>query len=1357
MLNKFSSTFKYKLIYIFRINDERHLGYLKIGETTINTDKSYDELFDNCSELNYYAKERIDSYTSTAGVAYELLHTEVAVYKNNDRNSKYYGKVKAFKDHNVHEVLTRSGIKKKYFDTNKKQNEWFKTDLQTAIKAIKAVKDNKRALDNKEITNNLNPIIFRPEQLEAIKKTKNKFKTGNSMLWNAKMRFGKTLTALQIAKELEFNKTIIITHRPVVSEGWYEDFYKIFYDKPNYSYASKTIGKTIKELLNEKCNFIYFASIQDLRGSDIVGGNYEKNKELFEINWDFVVIDEAHEGTQTNLGKDVLEKIIKPNSDYITKVLELSGTPFNLMTNYEPDSIYTWDYIMEQDAKAKWGLEHFGDTNPYEELPKMNIFTYHLPKYLAQYLDVEDKAFNFREFFRTWTGDIEKDFEILPNNVKIGDFVHENDIVSFLDLICKESNESNYPFSTEEYRNYFRHSLWMVPGVKEAKALRKILKKHKVFKFFEIINVAGDGDEEKNSTDALSAVKKAITDSPEETYTITLSCGRLTTGVSVPEWTAVIMLYGTYSTAASQYLQTIFRVQTPANINGKIKDNCYVFDFAPDRTLKIVAESVQLSASANNKEPVAEKLLGKFLNYCPVISVSNSSMKVYKVNELLQELKKAYAERVVKNGFDDSKLYNNDLLRLDEIEIKEFEYLKKIIGESKQSKNINNININDEGFTNEQLEDLKRIENKKRTERTEEEKEKLLEYKKAKETREKAISILRGISIRIPLLVYGIDKDIDIDITVDNFADKNLIDDLSWEEFMPKGIDREIFKKFSKYYDKDVFVSASRRIRAISKTSDDLEPTERTIRIANLFSTFKNPDKETVLTPWKVVNMHMSETIGGYNFYDDTYENMLDNPTFINNGEITEDTILNNNSNILEINSKTGLYPLYIAYSIYKAKCSKTDDILTFEKKQEIWDETIKNNIYVICKTPMAKSITQRTLVGYRNVKTNTKYFENLIENIKEEKTEEKFISKVKQGKDFWNREEKTNNMKFNAIVGNPPYQGTNHQQIYPFFYLTSIKMADHVSLIFPIGWQEPKNGNNLSKMNTENIKSDKQIVFLDNRQNVFPGVSGAEWVNIILWEKDYDNKLKGKQLIYTNGKNPKKEQLLWNEKDISKPKEIIELANIVMNTEGFKSIQEITSKRKPYGLSTDVFENYSPNTINDMSNKKIDESDIKVYGKNNMVRYLSKDYKFTKIGKGLNKYKIFVAYAWGNMSENTGLGGAFSDIIIANPNEIATETYLESGAFNDYDVAKKHAKYLMTKFLRALLYFNKKSQHSTTAWGAIPLQDYNESWWDKSIKEIDKELIKKYNIPENIAEFINKNIQERNENNIINFNNKKQ
>ena len=332
----------------------------------------------------------------------------------------------------------------------------------------------------------------------------------------------------------------------------------------------------------------------------------------------------------------------------------------------------------------------------------------------------------------------------------------------------------------------------------------------------------------------------------------------------------------------------------------------------------------------------------------------------------------------------------------------------------------------------------------------------------------------------------------------------------------------------------------------------------------------------------------------------------------------------------------------------------------------------------------------------------------------------------------------------FYGIVGNPPYQGKNHQQIYTDFYLISKKIGNVVSLIFPAGWQEPKNANNLYKMNNKSVKKDKQIVLIDNRRNVFSYIQ-AEWTNIIVWKRGYNNNLNGKQIVYTNGENPIITEFLIKHETNKKPKEILLLAKCISRSQNFESISKITSSRKPYGLGTKV---------ENISKIKKNTCDIKLYSNKwlGSVGWVPSNYEFPIKSLALNKYKVFVPYAWGNLYEKHYLCGTFADIIIAFPNESCTETYLESGCFEDYETAKKHAKYLMTKFARALLYVNKTSQHSTTAWGAIPIQDYSEKWWDKSIEDIDKELMKKYNVPENIQEFIYNNFQTKTEKNITNY-----
>lgn len=1332
-MNSFEKTFEYKLIYVFRINDKVHEGLLKIGEATCNTDKNPDEILPNCNVLNAAAKKRINQYTTTAGIVYDLLYTELA-RRNVIKNGK--SKLEAFSDHDVHKVLERTGIKRHYFDTQNKANEWFEVDLETAKKAINAVKEGRSSLLSSEVSEGRSPIIFRPEQADAIRKTIKQFKTGDQMLWNAKMRFGKTLTALQVAKECEFRHILILTHRPVVSDGWYEDFGKIFYDT-DYVFGSKTKGEDINNLIDTDKKFVYFASMQDLRGSDAVGGKFDKNDEIFLTKWDFVVIDEAHEGTLTKLGQAVIDTINELSAN--PKILRLSGTPFNLLDKFKEEEIYTWDYVMEQREKADWYKKHFCDPNPYAALPELQIFTYNLDKLIPGYIDVEDGAFNFREFFRTWTGNVQKDFKPMPDGAKIGEFVHKTDVKRFLDLLCRADDKSNYPFSTQEYREYFRHSLWMVPGVKEAKALSALLKEHSVFGSgaFNIVNVAGNGDEEIASKDALDSVRKAFGDNPDETYSITLSCGRLTTGVTVPEWTAVFMLAGTFSTSASSYLQTIFRVQSPANINGKVKERCCVFDFAPDRTLKMVAEAGRLSTKTG-KTDNDRKIMGEFLNFCPVISVDGSSMQPYNVDRLLQQLKKAYTDRVVRNGFDDKHIYNDNLLKLDDIELADFEELKKIVGTSKQTEKVKEIDINNQGFTDEEYEELERIEKKPKKERTPEEIALLEEKKKKRDNAQKAMSILRGISIRIPLLIYGAEVPVDKEITVDNFVD--LIDDSSWNEFMPTGVTKATYKKFSKYYEQDVFVAAGRQIRNMALAADELSPDERVKKIAAQFAMFKNPDKETVLTPWRVVNMHMSDCLGGYCFYNEDFTETIEEPRYVDRGKVTEETFANTKAQILEINSKTGLYPLYVTYSIYRKRCKEVNpEDLTIEKQYELWQKTVEDNIFDVCKTPMAKAITRRTLLGYRKGKFNAHAFNDLIMQLKEKP--EQFREKILRGS-FWNKENEE--MKFDAVVGNPPYQEsigseTNDSlssQLFPWFMKGAISLkAQYVSLITPARWfageAQDKSFVKLRTFIRENNHIEK-IFYYKNEREVFPDVEIKGGIDYFLYNESFMSDLEFTTII-NNEKRCERRPLFIEGLDviIADSKSVI-IIKKVLNHSDFTSLTTITTGRNPFGIIG------KDEVVKAVSVENYSDGLCELRCKGNLIRWIEKNKIRKNIELFTKKYKVFISKSAGNPNSDFKVIGF---PYVGGLNSACTDSLITIGAFDTEEAAVNCRKYVLTKFLRYLVSTLKNSQNVTQiVYGYVPLQNFTESSdidWSKSVAEIDQQLYKKYNLSDEEIAFI--------------------
>lgn len=1351
-MERFEQTLAYKLIYVFSMPYDDHKGLLKVGEATLKSNKQPNDILPNSRDLNQAAHARIKQEVGTVSVRYTLLHTELAV-----RTVGNY--LAAFSDKDVQKVLMNSGIHKVQ-PNGKTGAEWFATNIETAKAAIKALKEGKSSLSSADIAKNTphETIEFREEQIDAVNKTLRTFKKDDEMLWYAKMRFGKTLTALEVIRRSQYRRVIIVTHRPVVDDGWSDDFKKVFFpgnSEHDYFYERKT--KDSAYIFDEKTDyendlkirnhdknrdyFIYFASMQDLRGSKIVGGKFNKNNAVFDLDWDLIIIDEAHEGTQTELGDNVVKALKKEH----TKVLALSGTPFNLLDKFGEDNVYTWDYVMEQKKKSEWDLVHYGDHNPYADLPKMHIFTYDLGEKLKEYVSDEygTKAFNFKEFFRVWYKGPNGN-RTLPENATEGKFVHENDVNAFLDLMVTEDANSGYPYSTQEYRDMFRHTLWMVPGVKEAKALSELLRNHPVFKNFGIANVAGEGDkyEEEHSNDALELVRDTI---KNYDYSITLSCGKLTTGVTVKEWTAVLMLSGSYSTAAAQYMQTIFRVQSAGAIDGKQKTDCYVFDFAPDRTLKVLTETVHLSRKPGKSQQKRREAMTEFLNYCPVIAIAGSKTKTYSVESMMEQIKQIYAERAVNSGFEDESLYNDELLKLNEIDASKFNELKDIIGASKASKKKKDVVVNGQGLTDEQIEHLDDPEPATPpTPSTPEEQEERKKKKQAKEARKKAIDILRGVSIRMPLMIYGADVSIDEDIDIDSFV--NIVDDESWKEFMPAGVTKEIFSEFTKYYDRDVFIAAGKRIRRLAAAADRETPTRRVVQIAEIFRHFKNPDKETVLTPWRVVNMHMSETLGGWcffneNFEDDTQEekHRLEEPRFVDRGEVTN-TVFAENAKILEINSKTGLYPLYVAYSFYKQRIEgMSDDDWAPEECQYFWNEVIRDNVYVICKTPMAKSITRRTLCGYSDVKCNAHYFDDLVNMLKNKP--EQFKKRVLKGS-YWKKDVKE--MKFDAVVGNPPYQeetdATRKPPIYNYFYDMAFELAPIATLVTPARFlfdagQTPKEWNR--KMLGDNHF--KVIHYFENSKDVFDTVDIKGGVAITYRDRNSDF---GPINIFTPNKT------------------LDRILKKVVQSEAFVSLSDYISSRGNYRF-TDLFFKDFPDALKQLEkgtgnmitsnafdvmpyafhSEVSNQENYKIVGRSNNIRMVkSIEKKYVQKSKFIDKFNVLFPKSSGR--------GLFGEKIasgnIVEPGTIATDTYISIGMFDNKNCAERFCKYMKTKFFRTMLGIKKATQdNAKTVWEYVPYFDFNSEVIDcnVSIAEIDRQLYDKYSLTKDEIDFIEKNV----------------
>ena len=1312
------STATRKFIYIQTVKNENGLfnaydGSHKIGEGSISEDDLEADWSPNSDFLREAAPKRIKQYMTTSGLPYTLGWVELA-YK---KSTKTW-----FHDKDVHKVLTRSGINhSKYLEGN----EWFETDLETAKQAIKAVKEGREYLQNiiEETPQAETRIELRPEQKEAVAKTQKVFKKKDKMLWNAKMRFGKTMTSLQLIKEEQFQKVLIMTHRPVVSDSWFEDYHKLKMDEAGYEYGSVNKGAHITSLKKGDKPFIYFASIQLLRYN-----NGETNlKDFADVDWDLIIIDEAHEGTQTELSDIVLKQLIKEN----TKVLELSGTPFNLLDQFDEDQVYTWDYTMEQQAKTKWKYEHPDEPNPYDSLPKVLMYTFEM-KNKAKFMD-ESKSFNFREFFRT------------DENEQL---VYKKEVNAFLDNITNKDSKTNYPFSTPEYRNELRHTLWIMPGVKEANAFEDLLNEHPIFgKEYKIVNVVRGSYTDNGVTNEadIEKVRNAITDDPTATKTITLTVRKLTTGVNVPQWTAVMFLSNTNS--AMNYLQAAFRAQTPYSHEklGK-KERCYIFDFAPDRALTVMAESTQINTGVGKKNTEGQKqAMTSLLNFLPILGSSETGMKTYNVDNMLTQLKRVYAEKAVRSGFEDDSLYNDRLLTLTAEDASMFNKLNAIVGKTQKTKASNKVTVNENGLTDEEYKTGEQGQKKPARKRTEEEKAAIEKIKEAKKDRKKLISILRGVSIRIPMMIYGMKVDFDKDITIKDFINK--VDDESWKEFMPKGFTKGMFSEITKYYDAEVFIEAGRIIRQRAKSFDSLDFIERAERVAGLFGSFKNPDKETVLTPWRVVNMQTAKSVGGLNFYDDDFTSTTNGATsnlhWVEK-DITSE-IYHPGTKILDINSKTGLYPLHAAISLYYQKVVANDD--NHFEADKVYQDILANNVYAVAKTSMAKTITERTLTGYRDYKTNVKYIEDLTDTLKND---------IEEGKQ--KVEEAFNQVKFDVVIGNPPYQedsGTSARDnaIYNHFYDIAKRISDKYLLITPARFlfnagSTPKEWNK-EMLNDPHLKV---VYYESNSLNIFPNVGVAGGVVVLYRDskREFGAIESFTSFEELNSISKKVSSNSEGEKSLTSiisGRGIYKLTDKLHND--FPQIKELQSKGHSNDVGTGAFDKF-----NDLIYFKDEPKDSNIHSYNiiqgrfsntRTVRYIRSDY--LNKPSGSDKWRVIIPKAYGTGITDKGSSMLIGEPFVIEPNVAFTETYISIGKFDHELEAKNCLKYIKSKFARCMLAVLKITQDNTREkWKKVPLQNFTSTSdidWSQSIAEVDQQLYKKYGLSEEEIQFIESKVKE--------------
>ncbi|MGE2724415.1 DEAD/DEAH box helicase [Mycolicibacterium pulveris] len=511
--------------------------------------------------------------------------------------------------------------------------------------------------------------VLRREQQAAVDQAFDAFRDGKTeVLWNAKPRFGKTLTTYHLMRTLDVRKVLIVTNRPAIAHSWYDDFTRFISHQTTFRFVSESPSLASRSPMTREQwrayslnkadvdpRIVEFLSLQDLKGSQYFGGSYDKLKHIAQFDWDLLVIDEAHEGIDTTKTDVAFDQVKR------RWTLHLSGTPFKALASgrFGQDQIFNWTYEDEQVARHRWKDDT--QENPYMALPTLNLLTYQISRMITDRLS-EGVAIHEDEANIDFAFDLNEFFSTKEN----GFFQHEDDVIKFLN--CMGTNEK-YPFSTPALRDEIRHSFWLLDRVASAKALERLLKRHEVFRDYTIILAAGDGRSE-NETDpvasgkSLEKVRKAIAEA-EKTggRTITLSVGQLTTGVTVPEWTAVIMLSNLTSPAL--YMQAAFRAQNPCTFEraGQVfqKQNAYIFDFAPERTLTI------FDAFANNLNPnpsgdptIRQENIRRLLNFFPVLGEdSEGRMIELDASQVLTFPQVFKAREVVRRGFLSNLLFAN--------------------------------------------------------------------------------------------------------------------------------------------------------------------------------------------------------------------------------------------------------------------------------------------------------------------------------------------------------------------------------------------------------------------------------------------------------------------------------------------------------------------------------------------------------------------------------------------------------------------------------------------------------------------------------------------------------------------------
>ena len=720
-----------------------HAGWLKVGYTTRNVET------------------RVKEQNQTGNIPYKILLVRPAMRKDGT----------SFDDHIIHRILRKDHVRNP-------EGEWFVCDVKKVEKAIATAVDGKDTMVER-----IYSFPMRPEQEKAVEKTAKYFTAFKQdptnrgltphFLWNAKMRFGKTFTTYQLALKMGWTKVLVLTFKPAVKTAWEEDLLT-HKDFEGWQFCQKQEDREFN-YVNERKPFVCFASFQDVLGKNAVGGIKATNEWIQTVNWDCIVLDEYHYGAWGKNAKSFYDKkdpalrraeevseLISEDA-YNTKEVEarelydeelmplrtgaylyLSGTPFRAISTGEfiEEQIYNWTYSDEQSEKEKWQ----GPNNPYAQLPKMVMLTYQLPDSIREIASQgEFDEFDLNEFFRA------------ENDA----FIHEEYVQKWLELIRGSYTENivadlklgaekpPMPFSDSRLLSYLQHTYWFLPSVAACKAMEALLKKrvNRFFDDYEIIVAAGN--EAGMGANAVIPVYNAMGD-PQQTKTITLSCGKLSTGVTVKPWTGIMMLRNT--TSPETYFQAAFRVQSPWTTKDEygeeviLKPFCYVFDFAPNRALRQVEE---YSCQLNVEESNPEKKVEEFIKFLPILAFDGSSMKEIDAAGVLDMAMSGTTATLLARRWESAVLVNVDNATLQRLmnNPEAMAALMNIEGFRNLNSDIETIINKSEHVKNTKKEKGENLTQKEKKQLTEEEKE----FKsKRKEIQEKLIKF----ATRIPVFMY---------------------------------------------------------------------------------------------------------------------------------------------------------------------------------------------------------------------------------------------------------------------------------------------------------------------------------------------------------------------------------------------------------------------------------------------------------------------------------------------------------------------------------------------------------------------------------------------------------------------------